>query len=63
MDINIVRGLLTALLIIIFIALYFWAFSKNRKTDFDEAAQLPFIGEDHDPTIVLQKHSTKEEKS
>ncbi len=63
MDINIIRGLLTALLIIIFIVLYFWAFSKDRKSDFDEAAQLPFVGDDCDPTIVTQQHLAKGEKS
>jgi cytochrome c oxidase cbb3-type subunit 4 len=54
MDINIIRGLLTALLIIIFIALYFWAFSKKRKAGFDEAANLPFVGDDSDETIIQQ---------
>ncbi len=58
MDINTVRGLLTALLIIIFVAIYFWAFNKRRKSAFDEAAMLPFVGDDTDPTIV-----TKGEKS
>ncbi len=58
MDINTVRGLLTALLIIIFVGIYFWAFSKRRKSDFDEAAMLPFAGTDNDADI-----STKGEQS
>jgi len=58
MDINTVRGLLTALLIVIFIALYFWAFSKRRKADFDEAAMLPFTDNHQHP-----QHKSKGEQS
>jgi cytochrome c oxidase cbb3-type subunit 4 len=42
MDIGTVRGLITLLLLIAFIGLVFWAYSKRRKADFDEMAQLPF---------------------
>ena len=46
MDINTLRGMITALLIVIFIGLIIWAYSKNRKADFDEAAMLPLVGND-----------------
>ena len=42
MDINILRGIVTAVLMGLFIALCVWAWSSKRKPDFDEAAQLPF---------------------
>jgi len=42
MDIGTVRGLVTLLLMLTFIGLVFWAYSKRRKKDFDEMAQLPF---------------------
>ena len=41
MDINTVRGLITAVLLVAFVALFFWAWSHKRKEDFDEAAQIP----------------------
>ena len=34
-------GLVTALLLLAFIAGVAWAFSARRRRDFDEAAQLP----------------------
>ncbi len=42
MDIGTVRGLITLLLLLAFIGLVFWAYSKRRKADFDEMANLPF---------------------
>jgi cytochrome c oxidase cbb3-type subunit 4 len=46
MDINDLRGISTALLLVAFIALCVWAFSSKRKKSFDEAANLPFADED-----------------
>jgi cytochrome c oxidase cbb3-type subunit 4 len=48
MDINTFRGITTALALIAFIAVCIWAWSKNRKRDFDEAANLPFADEELD---------------
>ncbi len=42
MDINTMRGIATALALIAFLAVCIWAWSKNRKQAFDEAANLPF---------------------
>ena len=38
MDINDLRGLSTLFLMIAFIGLCFWAYSRKRKKTFDEAA-------------------------
>ncbi|MCB1688374.1 MAG: cbb3-type cytochrome c oxidase subunit 3 [Halioglobus sp.] len=46
MDINDLRGLSTAFLMFAFIGLCFWAYSKNRKKSFDDAANLPFADEE-----------------
>jgi len=46
MDINDLRGLSTAFLMVAFIGLCSWAYSKKRKKEFDEAANLPFADED-----------------
>ncbi len=41
MDIGIFRGLVTGTLLVLFISLVFWAWSKRRKSAFDAAARLP----------------------
>lgn len=41
MDINIIRGLITLLLMIVFLGIVFWAYSRRRRKDFDEASRLP----------------------
>ena len=41
MDINILRGALLVVLIIGFLGMWAWAWSKKRKPEFDRAAQLP----------------------
>ncbi len=46
MDINDLRGLSTLMLMIGFIGVCFWAYSKKRKKAFDEAANLPFADEE-----------------
>ena len=45
MDINDLRGISTAMLMIAFIAMTVWAYSSKRKRSFDEAANLPFADE------------------
>lgn len=41
MDVGTVRGLITLALLVAFVALVAWAWSKRRKADFDAAARLP----------------------
>lgn len=42
MDYGTFRGLYTLLLIAIMVGIIVWAYSKRRKTSFDEAANLVF---------------------
>jgi len=46
MDINDLRGLSTALLLLAFVGLVIWAYSGRQKKPFEDAANLPFA--DHD---------------
>ena len=41
MDINLFRGILTAVIFIAFVGICAWAWSARRKTDFDASAALP----------------------
>jgi cytochrome c oxidase cbb3-type subunit IV len=42
MDIGIVHSIWTVLMLVLFIGICVWAFSRRRKGAFDAAAQLPF---------------------
>ncbi|MBO0366465.1 cbb3-type cytochrome c oxidase subunit 3 [Pseudomonas putida] len=42
MDIGMIRGLGTVVVLVAFVGLALWVFSPRRKRDFDEATQLPF---------------------
>ncbi|MDH4048071.1 MAG: cbb3-type cytochrome c oxidase subunit 3 [Gammaproteobacteria bacterium] len=48
MDIGIVRGLITAALLVLFLGIWAWTWSRKRKVEFDEAAQLP-LQDDRQP--------------
>ncbi len=44
------RPYFSVIMLITFIALFFWVLSPKRKKDFDEAANLPFADDDqHEP--------------
>lgn len=46
MDTGTFRGIITLLLIVAFAGITWWAYSRRRKPDFDEAANLPFADDD-----------------
>ncbi len=47
MDIDTFRGIVTGVLLVLFLWLVVWAWSSRRKEKFDAAARLPL--EDKDP--------------
>lgn len=46
MDAGTINGIVTAILIIVFLGIVFWAYSRKRHRDFEEAARLPLDDED-----------------
>ncbi|MBV4530676.1 cbb3-type cytochrome oxidase subunit 3 [Pseudomonas farsensis] len=54
MDIGMIRGLGTVVVLVAFIGLALWVFSPRRKQDFDEATQLPFA-DDPDATRHVEQ--------
>ena len=46
MDLAMLRDLSTVVLMIVFIGVCVWAYSKKRKQRFTEAANLPFADEE-----------------
>jgi|TARA_R110000751_G_scaffold47614_2_gene106548 cytochrome c oxidase cbb3-type subunit 4 len=59
MDMGTFSGLITLILIFVFIGIGLWAYSKRRKPDFDEAANLPFADDD-DKQPTRDKHASSE---
>jgi len=56
MDINDFRAWHTVVLMIAFIGIVIWAYSRRRKKPFDEAANLPFADEEqHEATLKKEK--------
>ena len=46
MDSGTLQGIGTILAMIAFVGVCWWAFSKHKKKDFEEAANLPFEGDE-----------------
>ena len=55
MDINDLRGLASVLCMVAFLAVAFWAYSKNRKQEYEEASMLPFADSADTPTELENK--------
>lgn len=49
MDVNLLRGALLVGLIIGFVGIFVWAWSRKRKPEFDQAARLPLEEDIPDP--------------
>ena len=47
MDSGTIHGIWTLMLFVCFIGVIWWAFGKNQKSRFDEAANLIFDDEEH----------------
>ena len=48
MDMGLVRGLITAAILVLFIGISIWSFSRKRQSDFEAASKLP-LGDDETP--------------
>ena len=59
MDYGTFRGLYTLLLMAIMIGIIVWAYSKRRKTSFDEAANLVFA-DDEQPGAYKKNAGAKQ---
>lgn len=48
MDSGTVSGIFTAILLVLFVGMWVWAFSSRQKKRFDQAARLP-LEDDQEP--------------
>jgi len=49
MDIGLVQGLITAVLLVLFIGLWARTWSKKRNTEYEAAAHMPLADDDRPP--------------
>ncbi|QJQ96801.1 MULTISPECIES: cbb3-type cytochrome c oxidase subunit 3 [Halomonadaceae] len=57
MDTGTFRGIIAFLVLVSFLGITWWAYSRRRKTDFEEAANLPFAEDDE-----LLPHNNRAQK-
>jgi cytochrome c oxidase cbb3-type subunit 4 len=61
LDSNLIRGAVLILMILAFLGIWSWAWSRNRKEAFDEASMLPLEEDDgRVPQNGSKKERTKE---
>ncbi|WP_338478108.1 cbb3-type cytochrome c oxidase subunit 3 [Pseudomonas trivialis] len=60
MDIGMIRGLGTLVVMVAFIGLALWVFSPRRKAEFDEATLLPFA--DDPQALQHVEQATRDDK-
>ena len=56
MDINDLRSAIVVIGLLLFLALVLWVYAGRRKSAFDAAAQLPWVGEDGAPAQERTDH-------
>ena len=61
MDIITIHSVWTVVLFISFIGIFFWAYSKRRKSEFNEAANLVFADEDKDKDLLTRENDRSQE--
>ncbi|MBP2261293.1 cytochrome c oxidase cbb3-type subunit 4 [Pseudomonas sp. BP8] len=62
MDIGMIRGLGTVVVMVAFVGLALWVFNPRRKQDFDEATRLPFA-DDPEASQHVDKAQAKASRS
>lgn len=60
MDIGMIRGLGTVVVMVAFIGLALWVFSPRRKAEFDDATLLPFAD---DPEAIKHLEQAQASRS
>lgn len=57
MEIDLFRGLVTVALLVLFIALIAWTWSRKRKDTFEKAARMPLDEDDRPASENLKEQS------
>ena len=57
MDLNDIRAWHTVVLLGVFLGIIWWAYSKKRKSSFDEAANLPFADDEREEATLKKEKS------
>ncbi|MBN9429175.1 MAG: CcoQ/FixQ family Cbb3-type cytochrome c oxidase assembly chaperone [Burkholderiales bacterium] len=46
MDVNVLRGVIAVVSLVLFVGIVLWAWDKTKRARFEEAANLPFAEKD-----------------
>jgi len=59
MDLGLIRGLITAILLVLFIGLWIYSWSRKRSNVYEAASQLPLEDDSHPPADnkEMEQHS------
>jgi cytochrome c oxidase cbb3-type subunit 4 len=57
-DMGVVRGLLSATLLVLFLGVWAWSWSRKRQVDFDAAANMPLEDDSRPPAKSINKEQT-----
>ena len=57
MDEALIQSIWTLVVLVLFVGIVIWAWSGKRKQEFDEAANIPFDGEDK-PAATTSKEDS-----
>jgi len=60
-EMNTLRSILTVALFVLFVAICIWAWSKDRKKEFNDAANIPFEGDEISATPQDEVSATSQE--
>lgn len=61
MDSGTISGIVTAIFIVVFVAIVWWAFSKGNKQRFEDAGKLP-LDDDDSQGIPPQRDTTPDQQ-
>lgn len=57
MDIGTLRGILTAILLALFVGIWAWSWSRKRKRDFDRLSEMPLEDDSKPPPDTDKEQS------
>lgn len=55
MDMGLLRGIITAILLLLFVGMWLWSWSRKRTADFDAMSQLPLDDDDRPPAAGTER--------
>lgn len=58
-DWHVLSGAITLVLIVLYLGIFAWAYSPHRRSDFEQAARLPFAEATVEPAAEDEDHGER----